>query len=334
MEITTAILQEFQKIRTTKSVNKEIFNKQGSNQKNEFLFILKPEIFAKTKPDELESILELIQERLAEFNFSIDNVRMINAACLDKFNVIAKHYGVINAAAKDFQANITEEISANFKLIYNQEIVDSKVLGSLELAEKKPSITNDVLQKLWSGCEIKRLAGGIYSGAVDFNGEKIYIINGFHPPQIQHFIAENRVIVTMNLSSDIDWASARKDFIGNTYPEEAEKGTLRRDIFDQFGKLGFDDVSYVINSLHLSAGPLEGLLELRRFNSELQSGIECPISNFGFGNLLGTSFSKADCDKILTNPMMTFQGKQTSLFDLTEEMNSTEAIEVIKTVMS
>ncbi|MFY9152595.1 MAG: hypothetical protein WAO52_11295 [Prolixibacteraceae bacterium] len=333
MNTATTILSEIQKAQTTKPVNKEIIKNPASGKKNEFLFILKPEVFARINTHQIESILKLILDRLAEHNFSMDNVRIINAAYLDQFNVIAQHYGVINAAARDFNSQITEEITSAFKSIYNRELTDSKVVGSLETAEKYPQITDEILQKLWSSCEIKRLAGGVYCGEVDFENDKLYIINGFHPPQIRHFIAENRMILTMNLSGDIDWKSARQEFIGNTYPEKAAKGSLRRDIFDKYGKLGFDDVSYVINSLHLSAGPLEALLELQRFNSEFQHDVECPISEFGFGKLLEANFSKSDCDKITGNPTVNFQGKQVSLFDLTEELNTEETLALIKTTM-
>ena len=333
MKLSTAILHELQNVRIPEPVNKEIFRNQGSIKKNEFLFILKPEVFAKTKPEELESILELIQERLTKYNFSIDNVRLINAAYLDHFQVIAQHYGVINAASRNFWANITDEIKSNFNGIYNRELAGSKVFGSLELVSKFPEITDAILQKLWSNCEIKRLAGGVYCGEVEFQGEQLFIINGFHPPQIEHFIAENRVIATMNLSCDIDWEKARKEFTGNTYPEKAEKGTLRRDIFDQYGKLGFDDVSYVINSLHLSAGPVEGLLELKRFNSEFDRQSESSFSDFGFGKMLEVNFSGADFEKIVSNSTVNYQGKQISIFDLTEEMNSLDAIELLKNVL-
>lgn len=334
MNPAAAILHEIQEAKTTIPVNKEIIKNQASSKRNEFLFILKPEVFAFTSPETVESILELIQDRLIEYNFSIDNVRIINASYLDRYNVIAQHYGVINAAARDFKSNLTDEIESNFKIIYNRELADSTVFGSLELAEKIPQITVEILQKLWSGCEIKRLAGGIYCGEVEFQSEKLYIINGFHPPQIQHFIAENRVIVTMNIRSDIDWKTARREFVGNTYPEKAEKGSLRRDIFDRYGKLGFENVSYVINSLHLSAGPLEGLLELKRFNSEFDRNQECTVSEFVFGNLLETNFSKADCDKILGNSTVNIQEKQISLYDATEEMNSDEALNLIKTALN
>jgi len=330
MNLVTALLHELQEAKIARAVNKELVNTSNSGGQNEFLFILKPEVFARTSSEQTEHILNVVLDRISRFGLTINNVRIINAAYLGIYDVIASHYGVINSAARDFTSNVTDEIRSNFRNHYSRDLSESDVYGAFELTEKFPEITDKTLQKLWSSCEIKRLAGGIYSGEVDFKGDKLYIINGFHPPQIEHFIAEYRRIVTMNLSGELDWAKARQEFIGNTYPEKAEKGSLRRDIFDLYGKLGFNEASYVINSLHLSAGPLEALIELQRFNSDFQNNLTCPIANFGFGRLLETHFSKADCDKILTNPKVTFQNKQISLFDLTEEQNSADALELIR----
>ncbi len=333
MTLVATLLHELQEAKNTRVVNKDILCKKHSGGQNEFLFILKPEVFARTSSEQTEHIMNVVLDRISRYGLTINNVRVINAAYLENYNVIASHYGVINAAARDFNASVTDEIRSNFRNHYSIDLSESKVFGALELADKLPEITVEMLQKLWSTCVIKRLAGGIYSGEVDFKDEELYIINGFHPPQIEHFIANDRMIVTMNLSGELDWAKARQEFIGNTYPEKAEKGSLRRDIFDLYGKLGFDDASYVINSLHLSAGPLEALIELQRFNSDFQNNLTSPISNFDFGRLLETHFSKADCDKILTNPIVTFQDKQISLFDLTEELNSAEALDLILKVI-
>ena len=207
------------------------------------------------------------------------------------------------------------------------------MLGSLELASVYPEITMDELQQLWGKVEIKRLAGGIYSGEVQYQGKTIYIVNGFHPPQLQHFIDKNRVIVTMNLSSKLDWSTARKVWIGNTYPEKADKESLRGAIFSRFGKLGFEEVSYVINNVHLSAGPLEALLELQRFNSDFKNNKQLIPNAFVFGKLLTDKFGNEMCDKIMCNPSVSYQNKQTSLFDLTEEMNASEAIDVLSSVI-
>lgn len=333
MSLISKVLDEVQRARTENPTNKEVHRIPNSHGKNEFLFILKPEVFAKVDTQVSRSILDLVFDRMASFDISVDNIRVLNAAYLDKYDVVAKHYGVINAVSKNFKANITDEVTFNFKKHYQQDISDVNIYGSIELLNTHSEINAEVLMNLWNSVEIKRLAGGIYSGHAIYNGENIYIVNGFHPPQLAHFIASNRVIVTMSLSGNIDWQEARNMFIGNTYPEKANKGSLRRDIFDSYGKLGFDDVSYVINSVHLSAGPLEGLLELQRFNSEFHLHNTSSPTDFGFGQLLAKNFSKETLNYILSNPTVEANKKQISLFDHTEEMNQLIALDAIKTAL-
>lgn len=329
----TEILCELEVSGHQTPVNTGIDCREVHSGENEFLLILKPEIFAFTQPDQQLYVLEIILNRLTQYRLSVNSFRVINAVYLEKYNVIAEHYGIINAAARDFKSVITNELQRKFENLYGQELAKSKVFGSIELPGKVPGITSEILQHLWSGSEIKRLSGGIYCAEVVFNDEKLYLINGFHPPQIEHFTSDRRMIVTMNISGVLDWAVARQNFIGNTYPEKAEKGSLRRDLSDRFGKLGFDAVSYVINYVHLSAGPLEALIELQRFNSDFQNHTQASLFEFGFGNRLRDNFSEEQCNTILSNPTVLFDGKESSLFDLTEGLNSTDALVRLKKII-
>lgn len=335
MNRVSIILDEVRRARIDEPVNKEIYSNLHSQKNNEFLFILKPEVFALLSREESQSVLELVFDRMAQFDISLNSIRVLNASYLDANKVMAQHYGVINAAASNFQNCVTNEIKTNFYQFYDQQISDVQIFGALELYEVFPEISEEDLQQLWSKVDIKRLAGGVYAGKVNYKGIELYIINGFHPPQLQHFIAKNRVIVTMNLSGNIHWKEARNLFIGNTYPEKANAGTLRRDLYDKYGKFGFDAASYVINCVHLSAGPLEGLLELQRFNSnpgnsEEQNNAKSRLADFGFGRTLAKEFSNDILEKIVANPLVRYEGKEISLFDLTEEMNSIPALEAIR----
>ena len=324
------ILAELKKTNTELVYNQEVYNRKAKRIGNEFLFILKPEIFYHTSQEQIQQVLELVFSKFDSFDLQVDNIRLLNSDYLKENNVIAKHYGVINSVSKNANQNLTQEAINNFRSIYKKNLADEKIYGSLELLDLNIGIDDEKLAGLWKLCDIKRLAGGIYAGEIKFNDEVIYIVNGFHPPQLNHFIDEGRMIITMNLSGKVEWKEARQKLIGNTYPEKAEMGTIRRDLFEQFGKFGFEGVSYVINSVHLSAGPLEGLIELMRFNTV---GHQKPlIKDFLFGNILHENFSNEICNHILTNPIGKFKEKEISVFDLSEELNSEEAIHLFRQI--
>lgn len=327
MIIIDSLISEIEIAKQNESYNKELFRNTEDKKGNEFLVILKPEVFSHITNDQTSDVISIIFERFKQFGLQLDNVRMLNSSFLSENNTIANHYGIINAIAKDVKSNITTEAINKFSEIYNKEFGKVKVFGALELLKSQENIDEKILADLWKECTIQRLAGGIYCGEVIFNNETLYILNGFHPPQLAHFIEKGRIIVTMNVSGETDWQKARQDLIGNTYPEKAEKGTIRRDLFDKYGKMGFEDVSYVINSIHLSAGPLEGLIELMRFNNS-------EMNSYLFGQQLRDSFDKDIYEKILSNPIVNYNGAEISLFDLTEEKNSDVSIEILKEIFS
>lgn len=332
MNSTITILKEIQTINHRVIVNKEIYNRTNKQSENEYLLILKPEIFINKDFDQLKSILDLIESKLLQYDLTINNVRIQNASYLKKYNVIAKHYGVINAVSNNVSKNITEEAKLNFKSIYGIDYKEVQIWGSLEILNND-KMSASTLAELWKDCEIKRLGGGIYCGKVEYQDESIYIINGFHPPQLEHFTTDNRMIITMNLNGNTNWKIARKELIGNTYPEKANFASIRGEVYSKYGNFGFNNVSYVINSVHLSAGPLEGLIELKRFNSSYENNSETDISNFIFGKLLLEHFTPEQCNYIISNPTVNYNNKAISLFDLTEELDSNKAIDILKQVI-
>jgi nucleoside diphosphate kinase len=64
-------------------------------------------------------------------------------------------------------------------------------------------------------------------------GEEVFLINGFHPKQLKHFIEPSRSIVVMTLSGDLSWSDARNNFVGSTMPAKANKGSLRNDFLEK-----------------------------------------------------------------------------------------------------
>lgn len=326
MSLTSILTAAINQIDQHKPVNREVYSNPAVNVENEFLLILKPELLTDFIKPHFEDILHFMVEKFNEYGIHVSNARIINAKYLDTYDVMAKHYGVINAAARNFKVMISPEVSSTFKQIYGLEITEAPVAGSLELL-KQGTMDSSTLNALWKDCEIQRLAGGIYSGKVRFNGNDLYIVNGFHPPQLDHFIAEGRMIVTMNIAGNLSWEKARNELIGNTYPEKASPESIRGSLFQKYGKFGFDHVSYVLNSVHLSAGPLEGLLELQRFNSTIEN--EAGIDAFVFGKMLQKEFSTEQLHTILANPTVEYKGQSISLFDLTELKNSEEAVRLI-----
>lgn len=310
---------------------KEIYaNPDLQTGKNEFLFFIKPEITLPSDTIKLTPVLELIQDKIQEFGLKIHNIKVLSAEYLDKYNVIAQHYGVINKIATNAIKNMSETAKDKFKEIYGIPVTEVKVLGGIEFLQQYPSFNALSLDFLCQNKKSAKLAGGTYVIDVKLDTETVYVVNGFHARQLLQFTDKGRSIVVMTLSGDLSWADARTNFIGATFPDNAAGTSIRKNLLLNKEALGIPEISQGLNGVHLSAGPVEALIELKRYNSDFSDNAKIKdYSSFSFGKKLIDAFG-GKSDTIVTNPDVNNNGKMVSVFDITEEKNSDEAIEILK----
>ena len=330
-DLNSLIVESVKKAQNQRISFEEIYNNPKAKiGKNEFLFFIKPEILVKSDKIQLGKILNLIAKKIESFSFNIHNIKILSANYLDQHNIIAQHYGVINKIASNATANMSVIAKEKFKEFTGKSIDEVKVLGGSEFIEQFPHFNAYSLDFLWQNLENKKLAGGTYFETIKVDDEIVYVINGFHPRQLKHFTEVGRSIVVMTLSSDISWTEARSNFIGATNPNNANQGSLRREFLDNKEALGLAEVSQGVNGVHLSAGPIEALIELKRYNSNFANNSQIKkFSDYSFGKTLQENF-KGQFDNIVNNINITVDGIATSIFDLTEEKNSDESIEILK----
>lgn len=328
------ISEGVEKARNQELLIEEIYSNLSSTVgKNEFLFFIKPEVLDRPAGVKTELVLDLILDKISAFGLTIHNVKILSAEYLEKNDIIAQHYGVINSIAKDAMNNLSEGARDKFKELYGAELSEFKVLGGLEVIDQYPAFNAFSLDYVWQNLENKKLAGGTYVEAVKVDNEVLHIMNGFHPRQLKHFTETGRSIVVMTLSGDLDWSVARGELIGATDPARAVAGSIRRSFLDNKDALGLAEVGQGTNGVHLSAGPVEALVELCRYNSDFSvAGGEKSYEAFSFGKRLKEEFGDKIVD-IANNINVVVDGKTTSVFDLTEEKNSEESIAVLKSVL-
>ncbi|PJJ83339.1 nucleoside-diphosphate kinase [Mucilaginibacter auburnensis] len=330
-QLIPAIAEQVKEAQNEGFLYKEIFADTAAPvKKNEFLFFVKPEITVKNDNIQLEEILKLTFAKIAEFGFTIHDIKILAAKYLEQYNIIAQHYGVINQIASNAVANMSEGAKDKFKELFGKSFTEANVLGGLEFLEKYPEFTPTSLDYLCQNIGSKKLAGGTYVVEVKLDDETVYLINGFHGRQLKQFTDAGKSIIVMSLSTDADWSDARSNFVGATDPSKANAGSLRRAFLDNKERLGLPDVSQGANGVHLSAGPVEALVELQRYNSNFTTGQAKQISDFSFGKQLQGAFGADAVDAIVKNSNVNVDGKATSVFDLTEEKNSEEALAILK----
>jgi len=298
--------------------------------KNNWLFFIKPEITQPLPSIKLEAILELVLSKIEGFDFHIHDVKILSADYLKQYDLIRQHYGVIDDVALLGRKALTTKGKEKFLEIFGVPADDVKVLGGLEFLDEYPFFNAHSLDCLWQNSENQKLASGTYAEKVRVDLETVYLLNAFHPRQLEHFTEKGRSIVVMNLSGDLAWRDARARFAGATNPLKAEKGSLRRELLENKDTFGIPDVSQSYNGIHLSAGPVEALIELRRFESDFsaQTGA-LPFDAFPFGRQL---MQAVGCipGQVEQNALIQAEGRRLSVFDLTEDMDADEAIRLLK----
>ena len=331
MELEKKIFESIIKAQKDELYYEDIYRNISSTPfENEFLFFIKPEITQKSKSINVKSILELIFNSIDKYGLHINNVKVLSAKYLDDNNIIAQHYGVINKLSNNALKSLSDNSKQKFKEIFNKNIAECNVLGGNEFLKKYEVFNPLSLDYLWQNKNNHKLGGGTYCMEIKLDAENIHLINGFHPRQLLHFTEEGKSIVVFTLSGNLDWKVARNDFIGATNPLSANDGSIRKELLKHKEQFGLKEISQGLNGVHLSAGPIEGLIELIRYNSNFSENIKIPIDEFNFGKMLKKHFSDKIIEQILSNPDILMDNKKMSLFDLTEEMNSKDAIGLLK----
>ena len=302
----------------------------GKRLKHEFLFFIKPEITKSSTSIDLHEILHTVFEKLNHFHLCVEDIRLLSANYLKQYNIIARHYGVINQMSKNPQHHLSAEAKANFFKLFGKHPDKVQLTGSIDFIEKYPDYNPFTLNDLWKNSVTSKLAGGTYCAPVSIGGEEVYLINGFHPLQLIHFTEKGRSIVVFRLSGDTDWSVARNSFIGKTNPADALPGSLRNILLTREKHFGLSDISASQNGFHLSAGPVEGLVELIRYLSDYSGHDIRKTGDFNFGKSLQAHFTDKEVETICNNSIVNYKGALISVFDLTEEKNSNEALELLK----
>lgn len=297
---------------------------------NNFLLFIKPEITLQSETKKTDSILDLIFKQISDFGLGIHDIRILSAEYLEKYRIIEEHYGVIASVSNNAKETLSESAKEKFREIYGISASEALVLGGDEFLEHYPFFNFHSLDCLWQNNENLKLASGTYCEKIRIDLDTVYLFNGFNPRQLKHFTEKGRCIVAFNLSGNISWSEARTNFIGATNPKKAASGSLRRKLLDNKNEFGLSEVSQSYNGVHLSAGPVEALIELHRFDSDFSvPNGEHKYLEFPFGKKLADAFGGKIPQEIIINANLSVEGKIISVFDLTEEKDSDEAINLL-----
>jgi len=301
--------------------------------KHQFLFFLKPECTASYDGAKVESIVSLALHTLKENKIDVGAVRVMGGPYFEKTGIMEEHYGVICNISKHGVSAITDDAKKVMEEKFKDELAAGiKVVGAHEfLKTQKPhEITPFALRAINDNLGTTRLAGGTYVLKFNLMGQTQLVLNAFHPYQLVPFTAKGHSVVAFECFSDVSWADLRNKVCGATDPKKAAEGSFRNLLLTKKTELGLVSVDTSNNGCHMSAGPLEAMIELRRFMSEGEkSKIALDHTHFG-ANLHDLGASAAEIEAFAKNPQVAVgDGKTKTAFDATEEVNSDKAAKLL-----
>ncbi len=293
---------------------------------HQFVLFLKPEI---TGPGaQVSAILEMVLERCAAFDVSINAARALPASILEQHNIMGRHYGVINAISRQGEAALAPGALEKLKSEYAEELAaGARVLGGQQFLAEQPEFSPLALSTLNDNVGTSKLGGGSYCMKLNVLGQRYLLLNPFHAYQLLPYTSPGRAILVLEGRSTRDWVELRQGLTGTTNPATAAPGSIRAELLARKEEFGLADVNQGSNGIHLSAGPLEGMVELQRFFSDFDASSPLPWNETIFGRQLEEA--GLDPEALASNPSIEKDGQSISAFDLTEEVNSSESLTLL-----
>lgn len=296
----------------------------GEPSKNELCFFVKPTL---TRADVFERVWPLIADRLEHFSCEAVACDALYGPSLESDSLMEQHYGVLSQYSKCASRRVAEFDPIAVKDLNDRLGGEAQILGGHEFLEQYPFFSAEALACLHDNSPSVRLASGAYAAAVEVNGMPVGVVNGFQPAQMSDFYSRGSVILVMIVRSSSSWHSLRKGMIGATNPKRATEGSIRRLLMDKRDELKLGTFDALRNGVHLSAGPLEGIVEVSRFGPSVDARPLSPQDT-----TLGSELAKNSpipLELMLDNPLVdTTDGSQT-LFDATEEVDAARLISVL-----
>lgn len=300
-------------------------------KKNELLLFVKPEISMVEKTEHVEAGLNLVFSKLAAFDAHVAGIAIVGGKVLEAAEIMNRHYGFINRMSRFASQIIDADDKQKIAEALGLENLDAHAIyGGHEYLAAHLGDDPFTLDTLWFTKKSVKIRSGFYVQSYQKDGEDFILVNGFHPAQLFHFTNETHRIVLVLVHSDTPWGALRNEMVGATFPEKAVPTSIRGTLYASPGDYGLESVSIANNGVHLSAGPFEGLFEIRNFFGhilDLDVEKQPPLI---LKKMLAAGLSMEDALKSLENPIVTETPKPTDLFTATEDVDTGDAVALWK----
>jgi len=256
----------------------------------------------------------------------------LKALEMSRDRVIDKHYRSIAAKAMDLcpkdlvvQPEATVAFEAAFGRSWAEALASGCVCNARE-AMRRLGLDEEQLSIKWAPLKLNegkvKFGGGFYCGKID----SLFVVNGFYMAMRDAYTRPGKSVhwyVVEWKAADTSWGEFRQNVLGATHPEDAVPGSLRGYFRDHWKTLGLNGPLHVgENAVHASASAFEAMVE--RINWLGISFEDDPLGR----ELIRSHVPVATLKSWSSDPVVSYDGREASLFDLFENLGCSESIEL------
>lgn len=306
------------------------FEPWSSATHNQPLLFIKPEVTGLGSA--ASPAFDLINRSLEEWACIVNGLYLLGPRYLARHRLIESHYGLINKySTEGFPALPPSGQTAASTWLRELDLTSTSIYGAHEYLQEHPDASaRELLTSHEEAHHPARLAGGAYVSLYETQGRRIGIINGFHPAQLDHFYSASSPIVVATLKTSTGWRDLRSSLVGVTDPSKAARGSLREQFRSRGVELGLGGINSMRNGVHISAGPVEAAIEVQRYFGDHDADGSLEIAATNLGSLLIAEEGHDRANELISNRDISVDGRRGSVFDLTEELDTSEALALLK----
>lgn len=269
---------------------------------------------------------------LARSGVSVIAEGKLTAMEMNRDRVIDRHYRSLAAKAMDLCPEdlvVQPEAAASFEAAFGRSWADALESGCVcnaRQAMERLDLDEEQLGNKWAPLKLDegkvKFGGGFYCGKID----SLFVINGFYMAMRDAYTRPGKSVqwyVAEWNAADISWREFRENVLGATHPEDAKPSSLRGYFRDNWRSLRLGGPLHVgENAVHASASAFEAMVE--RVN---WLGISFEDDPFG-RELISRHVSAATLKSWSTDPVVSYHGREASLFDLFENLGCLESLKL------
>lgn len=301
----------------------------SNNVPNQFLLLLKPEAINISSNSDVLGILDLIFSTMGKFHVYTNRIRILKGDFILKNDLLKIQYNTLNLLSHLGYSISSDSIRCKINNYISKLPHIPSILGGHEFLKAYNDFSPFSLSVLSDNLGTVKLGAGIYITNVEVTGKSIIILNPFHPFQAKWFTQDSSMVIAIECFSYKSWPFLRKHFAGFIEPSKALKHSLRKKLFEKRKELRISSISKCFNFIHISPGPIEAALQIERYFLDASTDRNNFHQTILEKILLKQGFERDFLEKLWKNPEVLYNSSTKHLFEHTEDMDISTAINLI-----